>query len=367
MDEGPELVNEVDPTLDGSEGRRNERATRSEAECRRRLGGDDARLPSETVVEEGGCGVGFSSSPSPSPSFLVYSNDHNVNGRLRRARCLMTKWEFLAHKGRIGRTYVLLALKKDPGTVRIMPVKCRSRYFGDGRLYISRKIRKRLGRYERVPGLMETLTYDPKKIGKAEAWASFGKDTRRFLNAVNQYRKRRGWRRTHYLWVVEVQPGTGYPHVHIFFPSLRYLAPLKVLSGNWRRGRANVEPPRKIKLNCAGYISKYLRKMEGWEDEHLMLLWNGGCRMYSFSRGFSAKVEKTESEWQRVRVLQTEDVEWLEMRLERSGCVIDRSCQRGRGESGSAGSASGSQAITQSGDLSCNQGRGLSSLSGQEV
>src|SRR5512136_977593 len=117
------LVNEVGPTTGVFMDRRNERAARSEAECRRRFGGDDARRASSTLVYERGVGVGFSSSPAPSPSFLVYINDHNVNARLRRARRLLTKWEFLAHKGRVGRTYVLMCLRREPGTVRIMPVK----------------------------------------------------------------------------------------------------------------------------------------------------------------------------------------------------------------------------------------------------
>jgi hypothetical protein len=188
---------------------------------------------------------------------------------------------------------------------------------------MSGRIRKRLGKYERVPGLMETLTYDTKRIGKREAWASFGRDTRGFLNAVNQYRKRRGWRRLHYLWVVEVQPGTGYPHVHIFFPNLRWLAPLEIINGNWREGRANVESPRRIKVSCAAYISKYLRKMEGWLDLHLALLWSGKCRMYSFSRGFSGKIGKAESEWERWQIIETSKVGALESNLMKYGFVID--------------------------------------------
>jgi hypothetical protein len=171
---------------------------------------------------------------------------------------------------------------------------------------------------------METLTYDPKKIGKREAWANFGKDTRRFLNAVNQYRRRRGWRRSHYLWVVEVQRETGYPHVHIFFPNLGWLAPLNILNGSWRQGRSNIESPKKIEVNCAAYISKYLRKMQGWLDLHLALLWSGHCRMYSFSRGFSTKVERKESEWQRWHVVETDDVPDLEKGLEQGGYTIER-------------------------------------------
>jgi len=271
---------------------------------------------------DGNIGGGVVSSPIPPPSFLVRNKD-NVNARLHRAQGLITMWDFLLYKGRIGNTHVILNQIDDPSVLKIMPVSARCRYFADGRLYMSRKIRRRLGKYENVPGLMQTLTYDPKKIGKREVWASFGKDTRRFINAVNQYRKRRGWRRLHYLWVVEVQPGTGYPHVHIFFPNLKWIAPLSIINGNWRYGRANIESPRKIKVNCAAYISKYLRKMQGWSDLHLALLWSGKCRMYGFSRSFSAKLEKKESEWQRWNVIQTSNLEELEYNLMKGGFVID--------------------------------------------
>lgn len=274
-------------------------------------------LNSTSDINQGGDGMG--SSP---PSFLVHNKD-NVNARFWRARGLITMWDFLEYKGRIGMTHVIMNQIGNPLVLKIIPVRVRSRYFDDGRLYISRKIRRRLGKYEKVPGLMQTLTYDPKKIGKQEAWASFGKDTRRFLNAVNEYRKRRGWRRLHYLWVVEVQAGTGYPHVHIFFPNLKWIAPLSIINGNWRHGRANIESPKKIKVNCAAYISKYLRKMQGWSDLHLALLWSGKCRMYGFSRGFSIKVEKKESEWMRWRVIETKNLEQLEIGLMGGGYVID--------------------------------------------
>ena len=105
---------------------------------------------------------------------------NNVNGQLYWARNLVTVLDFLLYKGRIGRTNVVLNRKDDSSVMKIIPAKCRSRYFEDGRIYMSRKIRKRLGRYENVPGLMQTLTYDPKRVGKIEAWSSFGKDTRRF-------------------------------------------------------------------------------------------------------------------------------------------------------------------------------------------
>jgi hypothetical protein len=283
----------------GSKSRRNEQAARS-------VGG----------------GGGGGSQAAASPSFLVHNMD-NVNAQLWRVEGLLAMWDFLGYKGRVGRTHVVLSRKDEGSVLRIMAARCRSRYFNEGRRHMSWKMRNRLGRYEKRPGLLQTLTYDPKKIGKREAWASFGKDTRRFLNAVNQYRTRRGWRRLHYLWVVEVQRGTGYPHVHIFFPNLKWLAPLSIIRGNWRQGRANIETPKRIRTNCAAYISKYLRKMDSWLDLHLALLWKGKCRMYGFSRGFSPKAERAESEWNRWGVVQTDSVEELESNLMKGGYVID--------------------------------------------
>lgn len=288
----------------------------------------DNSIDSNMIEYDGEIGEG--DSPSPHPSFLVHNMD-NVNDQLHYATALKTMWDFLEHKRRIGKTNVILQRKDTPSAVMVMPSTCRSRYFPDGRLNMSSKIRRRLGKYEDVPGLMETLTYDPKKTGKREAWASFGKDTRRFLNAVNQYRKRRGWHRAHYLWVVEVQQDTGYPHVHIFFPNLRFLAPVETINSNWSKGRANVSAPKKIKVNCAGYISKYLRKMRGWFDLHLALLWSGHCRMYSFSRGFSAKIEKKESEYQKLYVVQTDDINKLEKGLEDGGyTIVKKECNYGK-------------------------------------
>jgi hypothetical protein len=260
-------------------------------------------------------------SGSAAPSFLVNDTD-NVNAENRRVIDLLTMWEYLVRKGRTGKKFILLINNADIRKIRIMPAKCRSRYFREGRFHISSEIKKRLGRYEKVPGLMETLTYDPKIISREEAWASFGKDTRRFLNSVNQYRIRRGWRRVHYVWVVEVQEGTGYPHVHIFFPNLRFLAPVKILSSNWSEGRANVESPKKINFNCAAYISKYLRKMDGWTDFDLVFLWKGKCRMYGFSRGFSVKPETKLTEWKKLTIIRTENIEQIMKTIKEGGYYV---------------------------------------------
>jgi len=268
--------------------------------------------------------VGATAQPAPAPSFFPRLSVDNVNSQNQKAVELLTTWNFLERKRRIGRTNIIFSRIDDPSILLMMPAKCNSRYFDEGRFNLSRKITKRLGKYNKVPGLMETLTYDPQKISNWEAWGNFGKDTRRFLNDINQYRKRRGWRRLHYLWVVEVQPDTGYPHIHIFFPNLKWLAPVNIIGSSWGRGRANIKSPKKITTNCAGYISKYLRKMDAWSDKYLALLWSGKCRIYGFSRGFSAKIEKKEPEYQRWHVIETEHPEQLEVGLEEGGYIIER-------------------------------------------
>ncbi|MFC2063075.1 hypothetical protein ACFLS8_03945 [Chloroflexota bacterium] len=304
----------------GSKSRRNEQGARSEVECQGVNAFYDAnRFKGKADVFDDGEAVGPSS-----PSFLV-RNSINVNAQLHNARGLLTMWYFMDYKVRVGMTNIILNRKDDPSVMKIIQSKWKSRYFNEGRRSISSKIKRRIGKYYHVPGLMETLTYDPKKISKMDAWANYGKDVRRFINAVNQYRYRRGWRRTHYLWVVEVQKETGYPHVHIFFPKLKWLAPLNIINGNWTKGRANIGAPKRINVNCAGYICKYLRKMEGWDDLHLAMLWSGHCRMYSFSRGFFASLDKKTPEWNRWAILQTDDLALLEKCLEDGGYTIERS------------------------------------------
>jgi hypothetical protein len=320
LDKQIRLVNEAGLPPNSPTIQRNEQATLSEAKCHPapRQQGD---CLDSTVCDWQSAKV-ERSSLSPTPSFLVHNKD-NVNSRLYWASGLKAMWDFKLYKGRIDTTNIILNKKGDPSVIKIIPATVKSRYFEDGRLNISRSIKKRFGRFKKVPGLMLTLTYDPKRTGKQEAWASFGKDTRRFLNSVNQYRKRRAWKRLHYFWVVEVQKQTGYPHVHIFFPNLKWLAPVKIINGNWRQGRANIASPKQLKVNCIGYICKYLNKMKGWTDLHLALLWIGKGRMYGFSRGYLPPKPKKESDWQKWHVVRTKDVKGLQQALRDGGFTIE--------------------------------------------
>ena len=108
------LVNEG-----GSKSRRNEQVARSEAECQSDSYMQDDCLSTSMIDADGGEG----SSP---PSFLVHNKD-NVNARFWRARGLITMWDFLEYKGRIGMTHVILQERKIPISLIIMPVSARSR------------------------------------------------------------------------------------------------------------------------------------------------------------------------------------------------------------------------------------------------
>ena len=159
------LENGVGSSPNNPESRRNEQVARSKAECQQPCVEHDlCHKGTVNTINSGKEAVG-----SRTPLFLVRNKD-NVNAQLWRAKGLITMWDFLVYKRRIGMTNIILQEKLIPLSLKIMPVKCHSRYFNDGRLYISRKIKRRLGKFEKIPGLMETLTYDTKRISKQEAW-----------------------------------------------------------------------------------------------------------------------------------------------------------------------------------------------------
>ena len=92
------LENGTDP-----KGWRNEQVAQSKAECQSGSCVQDDCLYKRIIGANGEEG----SSP---PSFLVLNKD-NVNARFLRARGLITMWDFLEYKGRIGRMHVILVRK----------------------------------------------------------------------------------------------------------------------------------------------------------------------------------------------------------------------------------------------------------------
>jgi hypothetical protein len=204
--------------------------------------------------------------------------------------------EFRYYKQRISRQVVVLQHKEDRSRLLVLRPWRKSRYFEVGRWSIKRRLKRRLQGLWQVTGVMLTLTYDPKRISRVEAWSRYGADVRRFLNALNAFRRKKGFRRLSYLWVVELQPGTGYPHIHVFFPKLKWLASKGYLQSLWDLGWSRVEKARTI--NGVSYICKYVTKLKGWDEESQALLWAFRGRLYSLSQKFYVPRAPGSPKWQ---------------------------------------------------------------------
>lgn len=180
----------------------------------------------------------------------------------------------------------------DPQTdelmVRRVPSAGESRYTQAGRVKMKRKLAKRLSR-EREPGVMLTLTVDPKRYTKRWAWEQMWPEYAGFRKRLGKYRKRLGQRESlRYVAVLE-QHKSGYPHMHIAYPGLGFLAKKEVLNRLWRMGKNHVAGGRRgrtVTISPLGYVTKYIGKMNGWTEEGLAHLWHSGARLYNLSRRF---------------------------------------------------------------------------------
>lgn len=95
---------------------------------------------------------------------------------------------------------------------------------------------------------------------------------------------------------MEEQSETGYPHVHLFYPRLRWLVGKEDLETLWGVGRTRVEYAKGA--NIGGYVCKYITKMGGWSEEALAFIWRHKIRLYSYSRCYKLPAEdKQPSEW----------------------------------------------------------------------
>jgi hypothetical protein len=162
-----------------------------------------------------------------------------------------------------------------------------SRYAPSGRAKIKRKLAKRLAK-QRVPGVMTTLTVDPKRFSKREAWESIWREYASFRRRLWKYLDHQG--RTHspmYVAVLE-QHKSGYPHMHVAYPGLRYLAPKEIINSAWRMGTTHVEGGRRgvreVTVSPLGYVLKYISKLSGWTEGGLAHLWHARARLYNLSR-----------------------------------------------------------------------------------
>jgi hypothetical protein len=211
-----------------------------------------------------------------------------------------------------------------------------SRYFYEGRGKIKRKLRKRLGTRQE-PGCLLTLTCDPKKYGKLEAWERIWKEYAAFRRDLWKFLKRQG--RKHnplYIGVIESQK-SGYPHLHIVYPGLKYLAPKEVINKCWHMGTTHIAGRRRkgrrdgapVLVNALPYVLKYVTKLAGWSEEGLAYLWHTRARLYNISPKLyaSPKAPKV-SGWMLTKITYVDEaVRYLARRLARLR-LMDRDRKR---------------------------------------
>jgi hypothetical protein len=191
---------------------------------------------------------------------------------------------------------ILLRDPGNPGRALIVKPSDRSRYFPGGKRKAKLNIRKRFGKYYKAPGTFVTLTYDHEEYSRWEAWERLPNDLKRFRHNITMRYKRQGRASPKYICVIEEQSKTGYPHVHLFYPGLRWLLKKEDVQALWGVGRTRVEYAKNVHIG--GYVCKYITKMGGWSDEALAFIWKHKIRLYSYSRCYKLPAEdKQPSEW----------------------------------------------------------------------
>ncbi len=177
--------------------------------------------------------------------------------------------------------------------------KAGSRYFDEGRRKIRKNLRRRLSGTS-AKGILMTCTVDTKRYDVVEAWQVIWKQFKKLRDALNQYRMRDmgAKSRLRYVAVLE-QTKRGYPHLHVFFPGLKYLVDdLSRLDTWWPmggKGGVDVEASSQS-YSASGYVLKYVGKMAGWSDMSMAFLWAFHIRLYNLSHRDFYKVKEA-SEW----------------------------------------------------------------------
>ena len=204
--------------------------------------------------------------------------------------------EFREYRAELAEKVIVMRNVEDPTLGVIIRPSDSSRYFEGGRKKAKRNIRKRFGKNYSMAGVFVTLTYDHERFKRWGAWERVNKDITRLKHSILMRYNRAGRKAPTYILVIEEQKKTGYPHVHIFYPGLKYLIDKELLQSYWNVGRARVEYADNV--NIGGYVCKYVSKMAGWSEEALAFMWKKKRRMYSYSRCYRLPLEeKKPGEW----------------------------------------------------------------------
>jgi hypothetical protein len=266
--------------------RRNEQGARSEAKCKKRVDMQDDGLINSPLVQEiiklGAEIVSIENLPPKSPGL----DNTTVNEDKAKIGYFDREWRFRDYRSSLAEKRVLVVNLADSSVIKVVKPADASRYFDGGRKRMKAKIFRRLGRWFNCPGLLLSATFDPKKITCDEAWRQVGLLRREFINRINRWRLRHGFTKAKFIAVLEVQKQTGYPHIHLVFSYLRYLAPVGWLVEQWGQAPNSVDIKVKDSLSPVSYVCKYITKLDGWSDEALAQIWDNGTRLYSMSRDY---------------------------------------------------------------------------------
>lgn len=170
---------------------------------------------------------------------------------------------------------------RETGELSIIPCKLTSRYRPEGQRSRAKSLYKRMSKNHEF-GVFLTLTLPrPPDATVADAvrltreiWLKW----RAFRDALNRRRKRAGSPTLRSLQALEYTKA-GWPHMHIFFPGLKWLGFQHDLQQAWG-GHLWV---CFAKGNAAGYVLKYTAKLAG---THNAILWEAGSKGYSASPKF---------------------------------------------------------------------------------
>jgi hypothetical protein len=220
---------------------------------------------------------------------------------------------FREYRDKLADKVVIVKNRADKSLVKVIRQADASRYFPGGRKCIRAKISARMGKWSSCHGLMVTFTYDPKLISRVDAWREVSRRGSDTMDAVNVWRRRQGMDRVRGIRVLEVQKGTGYPHLHYVFPRLRWLCPISKITEWWSQAENSVDISYKDSFHPVGYVCKYISKLEGWSDEALAEIWLNRTRLYSMSRDYYLVAEERRlPEWSLLRTARLSDAGvWL--------------------------------------------------------
>jgi len=191
---------------------------------------------------------------------------------------------------------VLVRSKDDPSIGFVIRPYKTSRYSPAGQKKMAKKIRKQFNGVD--SGVFLTLTFDPKRVSLASAWSNLSSLIRRTMKYLKTYASREAKAKglkvnIQYIWVIEVQKN-GYPHVHVFYPSIKRLIDMRKIRQVWGVGFVFVKKLEGVQIGA--YMSKYLAKGQGLEQA-LPFVWFFGIRLYGASNMVVLKTPKGESKY----------------------------------------------------------------------